>query len=79
MKPQLSIEAFADWCERKPADEAYDYDDCENCACGQFSHFLGVERDYELPGGFWITAQVHAARAEPNTFGALAKRLRSSH
>ena len=86
-KNLLTIEAFVEWCERKPADEAYVFCDWKECACGQYAALLGIDSsawadallDDAIHGdgrGFWATAN-SAAYDEPRTFSALAKRLRS--
>lgn len=41
MRNPLSLEAFADWLETKPADETYNFN-CLNCAIGQYFKFLGM-------------------------------------
>lgn len=85
MKPQLTIEAFADWCEKQPADEAYDFY-AKDCAWGQFLTSLGVE--YACVGfNTWTGSDgqrrcfpsgiAFPVEEEPHTFGALASRLRS--
>jgi hypothetical protein len=80
MKPQLTLEAFADWCEKQPAEKTYNYADCNRCACGQYAATLGLQgwagvKVYQ-PGEFWYEA--NCAAAWEDTFGALAKRLRSA-
>lgn len=77
MKPQLTKEAFAEWCEKKPADKFYDYENWRTCACAQYANHLGVEYPIVFPrenGTFWEQAEYAAVNA--TTFGALAKRLR---
>jgi len=82
----LTLEAFAGWCESKPADEEYDYESNENCAIAQYFRHVGmpatsiggftwcdVDGNYhELPRGF-----DDPAGAAPYTFGALASGLRA--
>lgn len=80
MKNPLTLEAFAEWAERQPADKVYDYRDCAVCACGQYAASLGISKDWltgELTGEseFWVEANYQAYH-EPHNFGALAKRLR---
>ena len=41
MRNPLSIEAFADWCEKKPADETYDAGDTHACALAQYARSIG--------------------------------------
>jgi len=84
-KPVLSLEAFADWCE-KQGDREYEYTDPDDCAITQYLRFLGFENVSvvmnfyimngefrELPENF----SGHAIR-KPRTFSALAARLRSA-
>ena len=76
MKPQLSIEAFAEFCERKPADEQYNYWSMTECACAQYARHLGGQLQGKRKA-FWFKINV-IATPEPHTFGALAARLRAS-
>jgi hypothetical protein len=94
MRNPLSIEAFADWCEKKPADEAYSYSNiCGPCAFAQYLIHLGFPVDYvgadhwrdlsrtehRLPD--WVDEIVKDSSYGPSpshTFGALAKRLREA-
>ncbi len=77
MKPQLSIEAFAEFCERKPARQKYDFCDAKNCALAQFLKAADVQNfelaTHEIPSAFRWQIQLGSW-----TFGALAKRLRAS-
>ena len=81
MKPQFTLEAFADWCEKQPAEKRYAYHNSRSCACGQYNAFLGM-RSYAWidvywgDDSFWRRAN-DLAFVEPHTFGALAARLRS--
>jgi len=85
-KNLLTIEAFAEWAEKQPADEAYVFCDWRECACGQYAASLGIDSiawsvamldDAILGGrGFWVTAN-STAYGKPRTFGALAARLRA--
>lgn len=82
MKPQLTIEAFADWCSKQPADRGYNYHCAEACACGQYAASLGMKEYAWIDGywgetSFWRSANNHA-RIEPHTFGSLSLRLRQS-
>lgn len=81
MKPQLSLEAFADWCEKQPADEYYQYSVPSQCACAQYQKSLGIYRPgwlcYAAGNSFWLIADGFA-RVGPYTFGALAARLRAA-
>lgn len=86
MKPQLTIEALIEFCERKPADEAYDVFDVSNCAIAQFGKSIGFKGS---SGTFMLVDEAgrHAQIAgfkragmyrTPWTFGALAARLRAA-
>lgn len=74
MRNPLSLEAFADWCEKKPADEEYYYPDPTICACGQYAKYLGMNPSEVI--GF-SDLNLYAALS-PWTFGALAQRLREA-
>lgn len=76
MKPQLTLEAFADWCEKQPADQRYRYLSLRNCACAQFAQHNKVG-DWMDTSEFWMSADDYAVK-EPHTFGALALRLRAA-
>lgn len=77
MRNPLTVEAFAAFCEGKPADEAYDYCMASSCAVAQFLQAVGVQNftlmSNEIPGAFQ-----GPVTAEPWTFGALAERLRAA-
>lgn len=76
MKPQLTLEAFADWCDTK-GKERYWYMSVENCACAQYAEHLGL--DYwkvAFRPGFWRDAELAACCAYSSTFSALASRIR---
>jgi len=79
-KPVLSLEAFADWCE-KQGDREYDYWDIKDCAVRQYARFLGMEVDSFI-GPPWgemnAAAAQHEFAKDVTTFSALAARLRSS-
>lgn len=83
MKNQLTIKAFAEWCEKQPADKQYAYTDSNICACGQYAQTLGISRrqwtdsKYSNGRNFWAKAD-NAASDWPWTFGGLASRLRAS-
>jgi hypothetical protein len=91
MRNPLSIEAFTDWCEKKPAGEEYEFTDCRNCAFAQYLKSLGFERPIVWPDG-WQRDAFDKPRRLPHpklnamlnnglqgrTFGALAKRLRAA-
>ncbi len=76
MKPQLTIEAFADWCEKQPADGVYDYTHSSSCAVAQFLQSAGVQNydlfPWEIPERFQ-----EPVREYPWAFGALSARLRA--
>jgi len=85
-KPVLSLEAFADWCE-KQGDREYDYLDPGNCAVAQYAVFLGMKDQwlaYRNP--FWHEANTIAGDFDGDygqdevldTFSGLAARLRSA-
>ena len=84
----LTTEAFADWCEKHPADEAYVYGDNTGCAYCLYLQSIGVDRP-NVGGTSWNSATddrerdlpddiVEALVNEPWTFGALSNRLRAS-
>lgn len=83
MKNMLSIEAFADWCEKQPADKAYDYLDPYNCACAQYAANLGLAYRVICPsetGSFWERAEWIAVPDDnfsTASFSDLAARLRA--
>lgn len=87
MRNPLSIEAFADWCEKQPADKEYVYEDSWHCACAQYADSLGIANSEDsLPawrlacrrlGSFWWRADDIASK-DGHTFGELAKRLREA-
>lgn len=88
MKNMLTVEAFAEWCEKQPADGEYDYAEPQDCPIAQFLRANGFpearvnsvdwresDRTYDyhnLPRGF-----DDAVIESPRTFGSLAQRLRS--
>jgi hypothetical protein len=80
-KNLLTIEAFAEWAEKQPADKEYDYLS-NHCACGQYAEAIGVQGDFlsilgaSKENSFWDIVDTVACRGT-RTFGALAKRLRS--
>ncbi len=86
MKPPLSLEAFADWAEKQPSTECYDYDSPSRCATAQYLQSLGFE-DVKLGHIMWSATGtglrylpegfMMAARYGIQTFGELAKRLRT--
>ena len=76
MKSALTLEAFADFCERK-GEQEYNYMNPENCALAQYAKSLGIEYhpvSYEPLETFWEKAEY--AASHPRTFSALAKFIR---
>lgn len=87
MRNPLTLEAFADWCEKQPPETAYNYSNSKECAVTTYLKSLGLPclssamgywRDYDrvkhdLNGNF-----DHSASPLPRTFGALAQRLRAA-
>ena len=87
MKNQLTLSAFADWCEKQPPEREYNYMNNRNCAGCQYLKAIGLPvlaygvddwRDrqcnyHDIPDG-WNDC----ARARPWAFGALASRLREA-
>lgn len=86
----LTLEAFAEWCEKQP-DCRYTYGDSNICAIGQYCKEIGVEYiprsvDDEIVhtvqtgelrrNGFWLDAEVLANVANPRTFHGLAATIR---
>jgi hypothetical protein len=89
MRNPISIEAFAEFCERKPAGEVYDFFDNCNCAFGQYLQSLGFEKPV-VSGFDWSFDKDDKARefphsgmgralsTHPRTFSDLAQRLRAA-
>lgn len=87
MKNMLTKEAFAEWCEKQPANKEYDYANPRDCAFCQYLKGVG----FEYPGvnsTHWrpdalgddnrpLGVIADALARLPYTFGALAARLRS--
>lgn len=78
MKNVLSMEAMAEWAEKKDPDEYYIWDSHGKCACGQYAAEMGLNESWAaaLHSQFWIEAN-SIAFERPHTFGALAIRLRA--
>ena len=72
-KMHPSLEGFADWLEKQSPEGAYNYDHCRNCASAQYHKSLGIEYDIEVSVARGLE---DIAEAEPNTFGACARRAR---
>lgn len=91
MKNILTLEAFAEWVEKQPAEKTFDYFDPKNCAFCQYLKGLGFKRaqvgghDYSLTGRFEDDRLLPEGIApsvlcgSTNTFGALAARLRAAN
>lgn len=83
MRNPLTLEAFADWAEKMPADEQYEWCDDSDCACGQYADAAKVSGSYRAhphpspDNAFWLKAE-QAAFEWPRTFGSLAARLRAA-
>lgn len=81
MKPQLSLEAFADWCEKQPAELAYDWHSTWSCAIARYVKTLGDDDLYRKVSNLRTSSGVLCERlalTRPWTFGALAARLRAA-
>jgi hypothetical protein len=81
MRHPLSLEAFASWCEKQPADKAYEWEDPFRCACSQYASSLGFLDRWIGSGkeGFWYKAdRIAGNHGLGRTFGALASRLRAA-
>lgn len=82
-KPVLSLEAFADWCE-KQGDREYDYYESRVCAVAQYANFVGLDELYHAEQmnfssqHFFVAMSDGPACTRPWTFSALAARLRSA-
>lgn len=80
MKNMLTLESFADWCEKQPEEKLYEWGSKRHCAIAQYASALGNRDLYEKISNL----PVHAGSCEtlafdpPHTFGALAKRLRAA-
>lgn len=75
MSNPISLEAFADWCSKQPAEWEYDYWDVGRCACAQYAKEASLIFRPEF-GSEWDEADGLAGDL-PHTFGALTKRLRA--
>lgn len=91
MKPQLTLEAFADWCEKQPAQNRYSYCMATRCAMTQFVRSIGFDIEKVLTpniGEAYFLVQGRrvnlpgafeiAVNDDDMTFGALAARLRAA-
>ena len=80
MSNPLTLEAFAEWCEKQPARKQYDYWNTEDCACAQYAKSIGDDRpfhEFVCGSPFWTRANARAFY-RPWSFKSLAKRLRGS-
>ena len=82
MKHPLSLEAFADFCD-KQGDREYNWYDGQACTCAQYAEFLGMTQPwlYREPGSRWSQLSLIASPKYHETddrvpFSALAARLR---
>ena len=76
---EITLKNFAAWLTTKPPDEAYEWDYCTRCACGQW--LTDIDRLRDVAWASWYCtdnplgiANDIAGRGKP-TFGALAKRV----
>ena len=73
--------AILEWARTKPADEAYDYADAQNCAVAQYGQYCGRDDLIGLdPFDFMDRFPLVERAANPDfpgpmTFGGFAKRL----
>ena len=75
MKPQITREAFLDFCSKKPPNESYDFCQAHYCAIAQFLKSIGVQ-NYVLTSGEIPISFRREVNCLPWTFGALTERLR---
>lgn len=87
MRNPLTIEALAEWLDENPG-KRFDIGDTKNCAVTQYARAIGHERstcsfdimtadgDFLCIPGLFALLNDNMADA-PETFGALATRLRS--
>lgn len=82
MKNMLSLEAFADWAGKQPAEKKYDYSRSQYCAAAQYLQSIGVQRyvlsSSELPVGWDDALNPFPWQPGQYTFGNLAARLRKA-
>jgi hypothetical protein len=84
MKNLLTREAFAEFCDKQPADEKYNWYDEAKCAAAQYAESLGMWEDVWLkrhahPSGrrqFWRDMSRVALQCPEHTFGRLARYIR---
>lgn len=78
---QYTLEAFAEFCEKQPADKEYDYCTAAECAVAQYLSSIKAPKvklnSSEIDAMFGVTVG-NAVVDEPHTFSALAKRLRET-
>jgi hypothetical protein len=89
MPEALSLKAFAEFCESRPADEAYDYINPSRCPVAMFLRSNGYPSARVVPAAWResaATSDYHdfdqriedAVNIEPCAFGALSTRLRAA-
>jgi hypothetical protein len=92
MRNPLTLEAFAEWCEKQPADAEYNYEDPNRCAYCQYLRATGFDVRSVGPT-YWTEGVGHKEHplicglndalnpGYPDygkwTFGALVSRLRA--
>lgn len=82
MRHPLSLEAFADWCDKQPEGSKYNYlSMCGDCALDSYAKSLGIGSPYvegfNKASQFWNDADLAASRPG-RTYASLASRLRAS-
>lgn len=88
MKNMLTIKAFAEWCEKQPADKLFDGYNPSECAVGQYAKslgFVGSTGGFKINIGGYKGVAIHGLdplditefirERRLQTFGALASRL----
>jgi hypothetical protein len=85
-KNLLTIEAFAEWCEKQPARKGFNINSVANCALGQYAKSIGFpcgsNPDFTIDAGGGRSLDIDGLTIDAmtegkRTFGELAKRLRS--
>jgi hypothetical protein len=75
-----SREGFIRFCESKPPEEQYSYNDGSKCAVGQYYRKCGLFSEWMFrisePTGHELMYELDMAAHASRTFGALAVRLR---
>jgi len=75
VRPQITKEAFLDFCSKKPPNESYDFCQAHYCAIAQFLKSMGVQ-NYVLTSDEIPISIRKEVNCLPWTFGALTMRLR---